>query len=116
SQDTSYGTATNGKRIQIFDNLRIGASRTNDKPIWLADDIFTTPKTSHVVTTEPKFEFQPPQEDGKAEDEFPRMMDMEQALDEATIYKGLLLAGANTLSTTIQYCPSPSPGEAYTSN
>ncbi|KAG9042435.1 hypothetical protein FS837_010883 [Tulasnella sp. UAMH 9824] len=89
SRDTSYGTATNGKRVQVFDNLRFSASRTKDNPIWLADDIFTTPKTSRGVTIEPKFEFQPPQEDGKAEDEFPRMMDMEQALDEATIHKGL---------------------------
>lgn len=90
SRDTSHSTATNGKRIQLFENVRIGTSHTKDKPIWLADDIFTTPKTSRVVTTEPKFEFQPPQEDGKAEDEFPRMLDMEEALDEATIHKGLV--------------------------
>lgn len=95
--DRNYGTAANGRRILVFHNLPSKTSGTKDEPIWLADDIFTTPKTSRVVTTEPKFESQPPQANAEADGEFPRMIDVERALDEATVNKGLVSHNPNSL-------------------
>lgn len=75
----------------MIHNLSSGASGNENEQIWLADNIvFTTPGAEHVMTPEPKFESEPPPNNPDANDQFPRMNDVDQASDDATIAKGLV--------------------------
>ncbi|KAG8920226.1 hypothetical protein FRC00_010304, partial [Tulasnella sp. 408] len=49
----------------------------------------STPETSHVMTPVPKFESEPPLNNPEANDQFPRMNDVDQPSDDATITKGV---------------------------
>lgn len=91
TQDSKYGRAPNGRKIRIYDNLSSSIKSPSAPQLWLADDIFSNTTSSRAISPEPTPDDQPSIHKDKEEPTFPGMMDIEAALDEDVISKGLVM-------------------------